>query len=75
MAHWILAKDQVAQTKVTPNSEAKFETECHDMEDEENTISDVDSCDESDADDDVIAVMSGDDGETVSDAEDEEQKT
>ena len=38
------------------------------------TISDDDdSCDESDADDEVIAVMSGDDSETVSDAENEEQ--
>ena len=38
------------------------------------TISDDDdSCDESDADDEVIAVVSGDDSETVSDVEDEEQ--
>ena len=42
MAHWILAKDQVAQTRVTPNNEAKFDTEWHDMEDEEKTISDDD---------------------------------
>ena len=74
MAHWILTKDQFAQTKVAPNSEAKFETDYHDTEDEEKTISDDDdSCDESDADDEVIAVMSGDDSETVSDVEDEEQ--
>ena len=74
MTHWILAKDQFAQTRVAPNSEAKFETEYHDMEDEEKTISDDDdSCDESDADDEVIAVMSGDDSETVNDSEDEEQ--
>ena len=43
------------------------------MEDEEKTISDDDSCDESDSDDDIIAMMSGDDGETVSDVEDKEQ--
>ena len=74
MAHWILPKDQFAQTRVAPNSEAKFETEHHDTEDEEKTISDNDdSCDESDADDEVLAVMCGDDSETVSDAEDEEQ--
>ena len=35
MAHWILTKDQFAQTRVAPNSEAKFETEYHDTEDEE----------------------------------------
>ena len=35
MPHWILTKDQFAQTRVAPNSEAKFETEYHDMEDEE----------------------------------------
>ena len=74
MTHWILTKDHFAQTRVAPNSEAKFETEYHDTEDEEKTISDDDdSCDESDADDEVIAVMSGDDSETVNDAEDEEQ--
>ena len=73
MTHWILTKDQFAQTRVVPNSEAKFETEYHDTEDEEKTIlDDDDSCDESDADDEVIAVMSGDDSETVSDVEDEE---
>ena len=38
------------------------------------TISGDDSCNESDADDEVIAVMSGDDGETVSNVEDEEQR-
>ena len=54
--------DQFVQTRVAPNSEAKFETEYHDTEDEEKTISDDDdSCDESDADDEVFAVMSGDD--------------
>ena len=74
MAHWILTKDQFAQTRVAPNSEAKFETECHDTEDEERrTSDDDDNYDESDADDEVIAVMSGDDNETVSDFEDEEQ--
>ena len=73
MTHWILAKDQVAQTRVIPNSEAKFETECHDLKDEVETISDDDICGESDADDKVIAVMSGDDSETVNDVEDEEQ--
>ena len=74
MAHCILTKDQSAQTRVAPNSEAKFETEYHDTEDEEKTISDDDySCDESDADDEVIVVMSGDDSETVSDVENEEQ--
>ena len=72
MAHWILAEDQVAQTRFTPNNEAKFETECHDMEDEEKTISDDDSCGESDVDDEVIAMMSGDDSETVIDVQDEE---
>ena len=52
MAHWILTKDQFAQTRVAPNSEARFETDDHDTEDEEKTISnDDDSCDESDADD------------------------
>ena len=41
---------------------------------EEKTISDDDySCDESDADDEVIVVMSGDDSETISDVENEEQ--
>ena len=51
-----------------------LKTEYHDTEDEEKTISgDDDSCDESDADDEVIAVMSGDDSETVNDVEDEEQ--
>ena len=65
MAHWLLTKDQVPQTRVAPNNEAKLETECH-MEDEEKTISDDDSCYESDADDEVIVVMNGDDGETVS---------
>ena len=74
MTHWILTKDEFAQTRVAPNSEAKFETEYHDTEDEEKTISDDDdSCDESDTDDEVIAVMSGDDSETVNDVEDEEQ--
>ena len=74
MAHCILTKDQSAQTRVAPNSEAKFETEYHDTEDEEKTISDDDySCNESDADDEVIVVMSGDDSETVSDVENEEQ--
>ena len=34
---------------------------------------DDDSCDESDTDDEVIAVMNGDDSETVNDVEDEEQ--
>ena len=42
------------------------------MEDEEET-SDDDSCDESDTDDEEIPVMSGDNGETVSDLEGEEQ--
>ena len=85
MAHWILTKDQFAQTRVVPNSKAKFETKYHDTEDEEKTISDDDdSCDgikavtscsthKSDADDEVIAVMSGDDSETVSDVENEVQ--
>ena len=74
MAHCILSKDQSAQTRVAPDSEAKFETEYHDTEDEEKTISHDDySCDESDADDEVIVVMSGDDSETVSDVENEEQ--
>ena len=74
MAQCILTKDQSAQTRVAPNSEAKFETEYHDKEDEEKTISDDDySCDESDADDEVIVMMSGDDSETVSDVENEEQ--
>ena len=74
MAHWILTKDQFAQTRVAPNSEAKFETEYHDTEDEEKTISgDDDSCDESDTNDEVIAVISGDDSETVNDVEDKEQ--
>ena len=42
--------------------------------DEEKAISgDDDSCDESDTDDEAIAVMSGDDSETVNDFEDEEQ--
>ena len=68
------SKDQFAQTRVAPNSEATFETEYRDTEDEEKTISDDDdSCGESDADDEVIAVMSGDDSETVNDVEDEEQ--
>ena len=72
MAHWILTKDQFAQTRVAPNSEAMFETEYYDTEDEEKTISDDDdSCNESDGDDEVIAVMSGDDIETVRDVEDE----
>ena len=54
--------------------EAKFETEYHDAEDQEKTISDDDdSCNESDADDEVIAVMGGDHSETVNDVEDEEQ--
>ena len=76
MAHWILTKDQFARTRVAPNSEANFETEYHDTEDEEKTISDDDgSCDESNADDEVIAVMSGDDSETINDVEDEEQNT
>ena len=35
MAHWILTKDQFAQTTVAPNSEDKFETEYHDTEDAE----------------------------------------
>ena len=35
MAHWIYIKDQFAQTRVAPNSEAKFEKEYHDTEDEE----------------------------------------
>ena len=35
MVHWILTKDQFAQTRVAPNSEAKFETEYHDTEDED----------------------------------------
>ena len=65
MAHCILTKDQSAQTRVAPNSEAKFETGYHDTEDEEKTI-----CD---ADDEVIVVMSGDDSETVSGVENEEQ--
>ena len=74
MAHCILTKDQSAQTTIAPNSEAKFETEYHDTEDEEKTISDDDyNCDESNADDEVIVVMSGDDSETVSDVENEEQ--
>ena len=34
------------------------------MEDEVETISDDDSCGENDADDEVIAAMSGDDGQT-----------
>ena len=48
MAHWILTKDQFAQKRAAPNSEAKFETEYHDTidyddtEDEEKTISDDD---------------------------------
>ena len=54
MAHWILTKDQFAQTSVAPSSEAKFETEYHDTEDEEKTIlNDDDSWDESDADDEL----------------------
>ena len=74
MAHCILTKDQSAQTRVAPDSEAKFETEYHDTEDEEKTISDDDySCDEGNTDDEVIVVMSGDDSETVSDVENEEQ--
>ena len=74
MAHWILTKDQFAQTRVAPNSEAKFETEYRDTEDEEKRISDDDdSYDESDANDEVIAVISDDDSETVSDFEDEKQ--
>ena len=36
MAHWIFTKDEFAQTRVAPKSEAKMETEYHDMEDEEN---------------------------------------
>ena len=76
MAHWILTKDRFTQTRVAPNSEAKFETEYHDTEDEEKTISDDDdNCDESNADDEVIAVMSNDDSETINDVEDEEQNT
>ena len=43
MANWILIKDQFAQTRVAPNCEAKFETEFHDTEDEEKTISDDDA--------------------------------
>ena len=38
MAQCILTKDQSAQTRVAPNSEAKFETEYHDTEDEEKTM-------------------------------------
>ena len=74
MEHWIVTKDQFAQIRVAPISETKFETEYYDTEDEEKTISDDDdSCDESDADDEVIAVMNGDDSETVSDVADKEQ--
>ena len=64
MAHRILTNDQFAQTRVnllqTVRPSLKQNTIY--MEDEEKTISDDDdSCDESNADDEVIAVMSGDD--------------
>ena len=77
MTHWILTKDQFAQKQEllqTVRPSLKQNTMIRRMK--RKTISDDDdSCDESNADDEVIAVMSGDDSETINAVEDEGQNT